>query len=161
VQRPHRAVAETKEDQVTISRTTQRVGVIIGTISVAIALAAPIQASSSKPIGMSKAEHRALMLRSEALNKRYHLGTYSRAAQGTTAPEYRALMIRSEALNKKYHLGSWAVAPASASMSTAGDFSWSAFGIGAAVMLGVVLLASAGIVGGRYGRRVPRTRVSS
>ena len=113
----------------TISRTTFRVGVFIGTIAVAIALAAPIQASSPKPIGMSKAEH-------------------------------RALMLRSEALNRKYHLGSWAVAPASASTSTAG-FSWSAFGIGATAMLAGVLLAGGVIVGGRHGRRVPRTRVSS
>ena len=144
----------------TISRTTCRVGVIIGTIGVTLALAAPIQAASSKPAGMSKAAHRALMLRSEALNKKYHLGSYSRAAYGPTAPEYRALMIRSEALNKRYHLGSWAASPA-ASTSTAGEFSWSAFGIGATAMLAGVLLAGAVIVGGRHGWRVPRTRVSS
>jgi hypothetical protein len=130
VQRPHRAVGETKEDQVKIARTTYGVGAIVGMIVVAIALAAPIQASSSKPAGMSKAE-------------------------------YRALMLRGEALNKKYHLGRWAVSPASATVSTAGGFSWSVFGIGAAAMLGVVLLAGGAIVGGRRGRRVPRTRISS
>jgi len=146
---------------VTISRTTCRVGVIIGTIGVTLALAAPIQASSSKAAGMSKAEQRALMLRSEALNQKYHLGSYSRVSYGVTAPEYRALMLRSQALNRKYHLGSWAAAPASAGTSTADGFSWSAFGIGAAAMLGGVLLAGATIVGGRYGRRVPRARVSS
>jgi len=135
-----------------ISRTTFRIGAVLGTIAAFVALAGS---------ATTKAEYRALMIRSEALNKKYHLGIYSRAPQGMTAPEYRALMIRSEALNKKYHLGSWAISPASATVSTAGGFSWSAFGIGAAAMLGVVLLASGAIVGGRHGRRVPRTRASS
>jgi hypothetical protein len=116
---------------------------------------------SRAPQGMTAPAYRAQMLRSEALNKKYHLGTYSRAPQGMTAPAYRALTLRSEALNKKYHLGSWAVSPASATVSTAGGFSWSAFGIGAAAMVGVVLLASGAIVGGRYGWRVPRARISS
>jgi len=137
-----------------ISRTTFRIAAFV-------ALAGSAQGATGRPAGTTKAEYRALMIRSEALNKKYHLGIYSRAPQGMTAPEYRALMIRSEALNKKYHLGSWAISPASATVSTAGGFSWSAFGIGAAAMLGVVLLASGAIVGGRHGRRVPRTRASS
>jgi len=144
-----------------ISRTTFRIGAVLGTIAAFVALAGSAQGATGRPAGTTKAEYRALMIRSEALNKKYHLGIYSRAPQGMTAPEYRALMIRSEALNKKYHLGSWAISPASATVSTAGGFSWSAFGIGAAAMLGVVLLASGAIVGGRHGRRVPRTRASS
>jgi hypothetical protein len=160
VQRPHRAVAKTKEDQVKISRTTYRIGAIAGTIGVALALAAPLQASSSKPAGMSKAEYRALMLPSEALNKRYHLGAY-RLPQNMTAAEYRALMLRSEALNKKYHPGSWAVSPASTTVSTGSGFAWSAFGLGSAAMLSVVLLASGAIVGSRHGRRALRPRISS
>jgi hypothetical protein len=161
VQRPHRAVAKTKEDQVKISRTTYRIGAIAGTIGVAFALAAPVQASNSKPVGMSKAEYRALMLRSDALNKRFHLGAYSGRLRGMTATQYRALMLRSEALNKKYHLGTWAVSRASTTVRTDGGFAWSAFGIGAAAMLGVVLLASGAIVGSRQGRRAPRPRISS
>jgi hypothetical protein len=161
VQRPHRAVAKTKEDQVKISRTTYRIGAIAGTIGVALALAAPIQASSSKPAGMSKPEYRALVLRSEALNKRYHLGAYSQLPENMTAAEHRALVLRSEGLNKKYHLGSWAVSRASTTVSTGGGFAWSAFGIGAAAMLAVVLLASGAIVGSRLGRRAPRPRISS
>ena len=62
---------------------------------------------------MSNAEYRALMIRSQALNKKYHLGTYSRTPQGMTAPAYRALMLRSQALNKKYGLGGAHVVAAS------------------------------------------------
>jgi len=144
---------------VKISRTTYRIGTIAGTIGVALALAAPLQASSSKPAGMSKAEYRALMLPSEALNKRYHLGAYNQLPQNMTAAEYRALMLRSEALNEKYHPGS--LSPASTAASTAGGFAWSAFGVGSAAMLAVVLLASGAIVAGRHGRRAFRPRVSS
>jgi hypothetical protein len=57
-----------------ISRTTARIGAVIGTIGATLVLAVPVQASSSKPAGTSKAEYRALMLRSEGLNKQYHLG---------------------------------------------------------------------------------------
>jgi hypothetical protein len=113
-----------------ISWTTFRIGAVLGTIAAFVALAGSAQGATGRPAGTTKAE-------------------------------YRALMIRSEALNKKYHLGSGAISPASATVSTAGGFSWSAFGIGAAAMLGVVLLASGAIVGGRHGRRVPRTRASS
>ena len=144
-----------------ISRTTYRIVAIAGTIGVALALTAPVQAASSKPAGVSKAEYRALMFRSDGLNKQYHLGKYSRVPQTMTVDEYRALTLRSEGINKKYHLASWTVSPASATVTAGGGFSWSAFGIGAAGMLGVVLLAAGAIVGGHYGRRAPRTRISS
>jgi hypothetical protein len=52
---------------------------------------------------MTAAAYRALMLRGEALNEKYHLGRYSTASQGMTAAAYRALMVRGEALNEKYH----------------------------------------------------------
>ena len=143
-----------------ISRTTYRISAIAGTIGVALALAAPLQASSSKPAGMSKAEYRALLLPSQALNKRYHLGAYQ-LPRNMTAAEYRALMLRSAALNKRYQPGSGAVSAASTTASTDSGFAWSAFGIGSASMLALVLLASAAIVGTRHGRRAPQPRVSS
>jgi hypothetical protein len=138
-----------------------RVAALLTAVAALAFFAGSVQAANSRPAGMTKAEYRALMLRSEALNKQYHLGAYSRLPQSMTAAEYRALMLRSEALNKKYHLGSWAVPPASTTVSTGGGFAWSAFGIGAAAMLGVVLLASGAIVGSRHGRRAPRPRISS
>ena len=56
---------------------------------------------------MSKAEYRALVLRSEALNQKYRLGQWKGVPQGMTPSEYRALVIRGEALNKQYGLGKW------------------------------------------------------
>ena len=136
------------------SKQISRVLAVVTAIGALLLLAGPASASS-KPAGMTKAEYRALMLRSQALNEKY------RPSQEMTKAEYRALMFRSAALNKKYHLGSWAVSPASATVSTGGGFAWSAFGIGAAAMFGVVLLASGAIVGSRQGRRAPRPRISS
>ena len=59
---------------------------------------------------MSKAEYRALVIRSEALNQKYHLGRWQGVPQGMTPSEYRALVIRGEALNKQYGLGKWSKA---------------------------------------------------
>ena len=132
-------------------------------IAIAAALLVPAVAQAgSRPAGMSKAEYRALMLRSEALDRMYHLGKYAKAPMGMTAAEYRALTLRSEALNKKYGLGSWA-RPNPAPRATSGveGFSWSAFGIGAGAMAGVLLLFVGVIVGSRVSRRTPRPRVSS
>ena len=166
------------------------IAALLSVIGALLILGGTAQAATSKPAGMSNAEYRALMIRSEALNKKYHLGRYSTAPQGMTATAYRALMLRSEALNKKYHLGRYstapqgmtatayralmirsealnkkyhlgAFAPATRVVTAAAGFSWSAFGIGAAAMLGLVLLTSGAIVGGRHGWRTPQTRISS
>ena len=53
----------------------------------------------AQPTGPTKAEYRALMLRSDGLNQKYELGQY---ATGMTKAEYRALMLRSEGMNQKY-----------------------------------------------------------
>ena len=53
----------------------------------------------AQPTGPTKAEYRALMLRSDGLNQKYQLGQY---ATGLTKAEYRALMLRSEGMNQKY-----------------------------------------------------------
>ena len=53
----------------------------------------------AQPTGPTKAEYRALMLRSDGLNQKYSLGQY---ATGLTKAEYRALMLRSEGMNQKY-----------------------------------------------------------
>ena len=89
------------------------------------------------------------MLRSEALNQKYHLGTSTSVTQGMTPAEHRALVIRSEALNKQYGLGKWSKsATARATTSTSG-FSWGAFGIGAVAMLGLVLVGIGVVAGNR------------
>jgi hypothetical protein len=103
---------------------------------------------------MTKAEYRALMLRSEALNQKYRLGDWKGVPAGMTPPQYRALEIRSEALNKLYGLGNRSATPTPTQTSTASSdgFAWRAFGIGAVAMLGLVLLVSGVIAGNRYTR---------
>jgi len=120
---------------------------------------------SAVPQGMTAAGYRALMLRSEALNQKYGLGRQSAAPQGVTAAGYRALMLRSEALNQKYRLGKQkAAAVTSQPTNSTRDFPWGAFGIGAAVMLGLALLAVGFLVRRRFAPRsgglAPRHRTT-
>jgi len=119
---------------VNISQTTLRIGAVLGTIGAIVVLAASAQAATSKPAGMSQ-------------------------------PEYRALMIRSQALNDMYGIGGSHIArqtePARPSIVSTDTFAWADFGIGAAAMLGLVLVSIGLIAGGRHGRRAPRTRISS
>jgi hypothetical protein len=135
----------------TTSKQISRILVVVTAIGALLLLAGPASASS-KPATMTKDEYRALMLRSQGLNEKYGLG------QGMTKAEYRALMLRSEGLNKKYHLGAFAV---SRPVVVAGGtgFAWSAFGIGAAATLGLVLVAGGAFAGTRR-RPVLRTRSS-
>ena len=123
--------------------TIGRIAAVIATVSALTALAGVAQAGTSRPPSMSEAEYRALMLRSEALNQKYGLGPQRAVPpQGMTAAGYRALMLRSEALNQKYGLGQHkaAAVPSQPTNSTRG-FAWGAFGIGAALMFGLALLA--------------------
>jgi hypothetical protein len=131
----------------------QITGILVLVTAIGALLLAGPAGASSKPASMSKAEYRALMLRSQALNEKYGGG------QGMTKAEYRALMLRSTALNKKYHLGAFA---ASKPASVAGEdgFAWSAFLTGAAAALGLVLVTGGAVAGGRHGRGVLRARSS-
>ena len=146
-----------------ISSTAHRIAVVLAGIAVLAALTGVARGatSTSRPAGMSEAEYRALMLRSEALNQKYGLGDWKGVPTGMTAPQYRALKIRSEAVNKQYGLGRRS-APATGPVSTgmSHGFAWGAFGIGAVAMLGLALL-TAGVIGGRrYTRGAPRIRTS-
>jgi len=128
---------------VNIASTIGRIAAVLATVSALTALVGVAQAGTSKPPSMSKAEYRALMLRSEALNQKYGLGPQRAVPQRMTAAEYRALMLRSEALNQKYGLGKQkAAALTSQPTSSTRGFAWGAVGIGAAVMFGLALLAS-------------------
>jgi hypothetical protein len=96
---------------------------------------------SAVPQGMTEAASQALTLRSEALNERYGLGLQNAAPQGMTEAASQALRLRSEALNERYGLGAQkAAAVTSQPTSSTRGFAWGAFGIGAAVMLGLALL---------------------
>lgn len=135
---------------------------LLAAIAVLIALAGIAQAATARPAAMSTPEYRALMLRSQALNEIYHLGTYSLVRVGMTGAEYRALKLRSEALNKKYGPGHRNTAAAAPKLATvAGGFSWTAFGTGAAAVAGLVLLLAGAIAARRSGHRIPRPRISS
>jgi hypothetical protein len=159
------------------SKQISRILVLVTTIGVLMLLAGPASASS-KPAGMTKAEYRALMLRSHALNEKYGLGQSMTKAeyralmlrsqalnekyglgQGMTKAEYRALMLRSEALNKKYQLGAFAVTKP-AVVATSDSFAWGDFAIGSAATLGGILLAAGLVAGTRHGRGALRARSS-
>ena len=143
-----------------ISSPTRGIAVLLVLIGTLLLLAGTAQASSGAA-GMSKAEYRARMLRSEALNERYGLGYGTSKPAGMTSPEFRALMIRSKALDAKYGLvgGSRvAVSPQPAVTVVRSGFEWRDFGIGAATVLGLGLIAI-GLAAGN--RRIPRPRISS
>jgi hypothetical protein len=127
--------------------------VVLATAIAALLLVAGTASASSKSAAMTKAEYRALMLRSQALNEKYGLG------QGMTHAERRALMLRSDALNRTYHLGTYALSQP-AVVKSGNGFAWSAFGLGAAAAVGLVLVSGGAVAGGRHGRTVLRARSS-
>jgi len=159
VQRPREAAAD-KEEEMHGREHIHRVAALLTAVAALAFLAGSVQAANSRPAGVTKAEHRALMLRSEALNQQYGLGsgTYKPGTMGWQ--EYRALALRSKALNAKYGLGGAHVVASTPPAVTVAEnrFVWGDFAIGAAAMLGLVLVAT-GVFAAT--RRIPRTRVSS
>jgi hypothetical protein len=138
-----------------------RVAALLTAVAALAFFAGSVQAANSRPAGMTKAEYRTLMLRSEALNRQHGLGsvTYKPGTVGWQE-EYRALVLRSKALNAKYGLGGAHVVASTPPAVTVAEkgFVWGDFAIGAAAMLGLVLVAT-GVFAAT--RRIPRTRVSS
>ena len=95
---------------------------------------------------------RALQVRSEALDRRYQLGGSTATpapAVGTAAAAQRALMIRGDALNRRYHLGTYALV-----VRPSNGFDWTDAGVGGAGTLGLVLVAAGLAVGARRYRHV-------
>lgn len=65
-----------------------------------------LAAGTVRTDGAAPEWQKALAIRSEALNRKYHLGISEQRAAADATPEWaQALAIRSEALNRKYHLG--------------------------------------------------------
>jgi hypothetical protein len=112
------------------STNTRRLAVAVAVFAAFLCFAAAVQAQ--KPAGMNRAEYRALMLRSEALNEKYGLGGSS--------------------------VKTSSIAPAVVAGS---GFAWGDFGIGAASMLGVVLVGAGVFFGSRHGRGSLRVNSSS
>lgn len=107
---------------------------IVGIVLSGVLMSAAI--AQAKPVGTSKAENRALMIRSEWLNQKYGVGQKSQ-------------QIR----EKLGEIGAWAVPSTSTTstptpvVSSDGGFDWNNTGIGAAfvlvaMMLGVARLAT-------------------
>jgi hypothetical protein len=139
---------------VNISQTTLRLVAVLGTIG---ALAAPAQAATSKPAGMSQPEHRALMIRSEALNTLYGNAVTRQASANRIDPhEFAALAARSEALNRRYGLDrtNQPTKVVEQPTGSGNGFDWGDFGIGAAAMLGLVLLSGGLLAGAYFGRKI-------
>jgi len=119
-------------------------------------------ASAGVPEGMTKAEHRALHIRSEAQNNLYgnavtslsraqFAANWNAGASRLSPDELNALLVRSEGLNSyaKTLQASTPVASTSASTS----FAWDDFGIGMAAAFGLVLLTGGLAVAVRTGTR--------
>jgi hypothetical protein len=125
-------------------------GLAIGAV---LAGATASAASAGVPEGMTKAEHRALHIRSEALNNRY-----GNAVTRLSPDVLNALAVRSEGLNSygKTLQASTPVASSSASTS----FAWDDFGIGMAAAFGLLLLTGGLAVAVRTGTR-KRVRIPS
>ena len=124
-----------------ITGTIGRLAAVIAMVGALTALVGVAQAETSRPPGMTNSEYQALMLRSEALNEANGLGPQSAAPRGMTGAEYRALMLRSEALDNEYGRGTRTAAAVTSQPTTPPGFAWGAFGIGAAAMFGLALLA--------------------
>jgi hypothetical protein len=127
-------------------------------------------ASAGVPEGMTKAEYRALQIRSEALNNLYgnavtrlspaQFAAYWNAGAWRLSPdEFNALVVRSEALNNLYGKTLQASTPV-ASTSASTSFAWDDFGTGMAAAFGLVLLTGGLAVAVRTGTR-KRVRIPS
>ena len=79
-----------------------RVAALLTAVAALVFFAGSVQAANSRPAGMTKAEYRALMLRSEALNRQDGLGSGTDKPAAMGWQEHRALVLRSKALNAKY-----------------------------------------------------------
>jgi|SRR5215207_1404011 len=156
-----------RKEEVNISQTTLRIGAVLGTIGAIVVLAASAQAATSKPAGMSQPESRALMIRSEALNKLYGNAVtrlsprvfkeLNQAGANRLAPhEFPALVARSEGLNRQYGLDrtSQPTKVVEQPTGSGNGFDWGDFGIGAAAMLGLVLLSGGLLAGAYFGRKM-------
>jgi hypothetical protein len=98
----------------------------------ATAFAATAVAGNGVPNGMTAQEWKAVLARSEGMNRIYHLGTYSPRAEAQ-----RAVERRYQAINRFYRLGRYSVVR----VASPSAFDWGDAGIGASAMLGAVILA--------------------
>jgi hypothetical protein len=132
---------------------------IVGIVLSGVLMSAAI--AQAKPVGMSKAEVRALVIRSEGLNQKYGIGQKSQqaiireklgeigawAVPSTSTTSTQQPIIR----EKLGEIGAWAVPSTSTTstptlvVSSDDGFDWNNAGIGAAFVLGAMLLGVASL----------------
>ena len=147
------------------SQTTSRIGAVLATVGAIAVLAASAQAATSAPAGMTQSEYRALMIRSEALNELHgnavtrlspqqFTGLYRAGASRMAPQAFAALVARSAALNRQSRLDtSQPTTVVEQPTGSGSGFDWGDFGIGAAAMLGLVVLSGGLLAGAYFGRR--------
>jgi len=122
---------------------------IVAVAVIAAALGLGSALGATPPTGMSAQEHKALVIRSQALNDLY--------GEPEVTSQYKAMVraarIRGEAMNRLAKSGVL-TAPPVPSDTVAGDgFDWTDFAIGLGAMFGFVLLAGALAGATLYARR--------
>ena len=113
----------------------------------------------AQPTGMTKAEYRALMLRSEGMNQKYGLGQYSQQAINNKLGEIGAWAVSSPQQTNTRPLVSEKLAgldlqPATTSTS-GGGFDWNDAAIGAALAFGFVVLGVGSLLTVRSNQHKP------
>jgi len=135
---------------------------IVGIVLSGVLMSAAI--AQARPVGMSKAEYRALVIRSEGLNQKYGVGQQSQqalireklgeiglwAVPSTSTVRSKPLSRPSQALIRERlgEIGLWAVPSKPAARVTSGSdgFGWNNAGIGVGLILGAVLLGLASLM---------------
>ena len=119
------------------------------TLGAVLAGATATAASAGVPAGMTQAEHRALHIRSEALNNLHgnavtklspaqFAASWNSGASRLSPDGFNALVVRSEGLNGYGKTLQASTPMASTSAST--SFAWDDFGIGMAAAFSLILL---------------------
>jgi hypothetical protein len=101
--------------------------------------------------GMNPAEYHALMARSEGLNKKYGLGTYSLTLERGSNERFT---VDNPTKGTKAIGTNGRNLVASTPTDTATDFAWDDAGIGAGVLLAVMAFATLGVLGARHHGRL-------
>ena len=136
---------------------------IVGIVLSGVLMSASI--AQAKPVGMSKAEYRALVIRSEGLNQKYGVGQQSQqalireklgeiglwalpstskvASKPLSGPSQQALIRE-----KLGEIGLWAVPskPTARVTSSSDGFDWNNAGIGVGLIVGFALLGLASLL---------------
>ncbi len=105
--------------------------------------------------GMNPAEYHALMARSEGLNKKYGLGTYSltleRGSNERFTVDNPTKGTKAIGTNRRNLVAS---TPTSNPTDTSTGFAWDDAGIGAGVLLAAMAFATLGVLGARHHGRL-------